>query len=133
MKCSCGERCEPTRYKEASAAGPESLTWKCKVCGTEWKTQIVYSQHQIQTAWVRSSTSKDGICPVCDGSTILPSGRYCQNCGGQTMYGEPTGRVPLRPDGSPCKHDFEFKELGPCLSEYTCRHCGFKYQIDSGD
>jgi hypothetical protein len=81
----------------------------------------------------KESKMKDGICPVCDGSKTQPPGRDCQNCGGQTMYGKPTGRVPLRPDGSPCKHDYDFEDLGPCLSGYTCRHCGFKYRIDSGD
>ena len=59
MKCSCGEKVDPTRYEEASAAGPGTLVWRCRVCGTEWKTQIVYTSSQIQTAWVRSFTASE--------------------------------------------------------------------------
>ena len=59
MECSCGEKVDPTRCEEASAAGPEALVWRCRVCGTEWKTQIVYASSQIQTAWVRSFTASE--------------------------------------------------------------------------
>ena len=91
-----------------------------------------------------------GICPVCNGTTrrsaegetykkmyrgydevtdTLP----CNNCGGQTMYGKPTGEVNLRPDGTPCKHEFNFANVGRCLTRYTCNHCKYSYEIDSGD
>ena len=91
-----------------------------------------------------------GICPVCNGSGRRPAGndRYkhvyasydaetdtlaCNNCGGQTMYGQPSGQVPLRKDGTPCKHEYKGTTVGRCLTRYTCVHCVSSYQIDSGD
>jgi DNA-directed RNA polymerase subunit RPC12/RpoP len=57
----------------------------------------------------------------------------CTNCGGQYMYGQSSGMVRLRPDGIPCTHKYTSRTVGRCLTEYTCEHCGEKYQIDSGD
>jgi len=95
-----------------------------------------------------------GTCPVCNGTGRMPTPEYlrkygeqngwygydksddcctCTNCGGQTMYGRPTGQVPLRPDGTPCKHEYTSATVGRCLTEYLCVHCGDRYQIDSGD
>lgn len=91
-----------------------------------------------------------GTCPVCNGSGRVPAGDYkykhvvagydaatdtlkCTNCGGQYMYGQPTGEVRLRADGTPCTHSYKSKTVGRCLTEYTCEHCGDRYQIDSGD
>ena len=91
-----------------------------------------------------------GICPVCNGSGRISAENVphkkvfagydaatdtlgCRNCGGQTMYGVPTGKVPLRADGTPCKHEYVSKVAGRCLTDYTCKHCNHRYQIDSGD
>lgn len=91
-----------------------------------------------------------GTCPVCNGTGRVPAGNDpykkmyssydaetdtlpCNNCGGQTMYGRPTGQVRLRDDGTPCRHEYTSRIVGRCLTEYTCRHCGHSYQIDSGD
>jgi len=95
-----------------------------------------------------------GVCPVCNGSGHMPCpddlrdygvkhGWYgyradddtvtCTNCGGQYMYGRPTGEVRLNKDGEPCKHSYTSQTVGRCLTEYTCQHCGDRYQIDSGD
>lgn len=91
-----------------------------------------------------------GICPVCNGSGRVPAGDYkyknviagydkesdtlrCTNCGGQYMYGNPKGIVRLDQDGEPCRHEYTSKTVGRCLTEYTCKHCGDRYQIDSGD
>ncbi len=91
-----------------------------------------------------------GVCPVCNGSGRTPAGdnKYksitagydketdtfgCNNCGGQRMYGQPTGEVQLRADGTPCKHEYDYKKLGNCYHGYTCKHCGDRYEIDSGD
>ena len=93
-----------------------------------------------------------GTCPVCNGTGRVPvpahQQRYknvyasydadtdtlaCTNCGGQTMYGRPTGQVPLNKDGQPCKHSYPSRTVGRCLTEYTCSECGHRYQIDSGD
>lgn len=92
----------------------------------------------------------EGVCPVCNGTgrnnvgdkpykesfagydketNTLP----CNNCGGQTMYGKPTGKVRLRPDGTPCIHSYGSRNVGRCLTEYKCVHCGYTYTIDSGD
>ena len=93
-----------------------------------------------------------GVCPVCNGSGRMPLSDFaqrfkhvlagydaetdtlrCDNCGGQYMYGRPTGEVRLREDGTPCKHVYESKTIGRCLTKYTCIHCADSYDIDSGD
>ena len=95
-----------------------------------------------------------GTCPVCNGTTRKPcpdnlreygqkNGWYgydkadntvtCDNCGGQTMYGKPTGVTYLRKDGTPCKHEYKSEKRGNCYYKYTCIHCGYAYDIDSGD
>lgn len=95
-----------------------------------------------------------GTCPVCNGTGHMPcpdhlrnygqkNGWYgyraeddtvtCNNCGGQRMYGTPSGKVPLNKKGEPCTHKYSGRTIGRCLTEYICEHCGDKYQIDSGD
>ena len=93
-----------------------------------------------------------GTCPVCNGSGRVPvpesMERYknvisgydaqtdtlpCTNCGAQYMFGRATGQVRLREDGRACKHEYSSRTVGRCLTEYTCKHCGDRYQIDSGD
>jgi hypothetical protein len=93
-----------------------------------------------------------GVCPVCNGlgRVEVPESmeRYknvisgydaqtdtlpCTNCGAQYMFGRATGQVRLREDGTPCKHEYSSRTVGRCLTEYTCKHCGDRYQIDSGD
>ena len=94
---------------------------------------------------------KMGTCPVCNGTGAVPMtdkelvwakswalnidgvNRACANCGGQTMSCCGTGRVLLRPDGTPCQHEYEHELLGNCYHGYTCKHCGDIYAIDSGD
>ena len=89
-------------------------------------------------------------CPVCNGSkrksaTNRTYKSYivgydsetdtipCTNCGGQYMYGEPTGQVKVNKSNLPCKHRYTTKEIGRCLTQFTCIECGDIYQIDSGD
>lgn len=91
-----------------------------------------------------------GTCPVCNGTGRVEAGDYryknviagydpatdtlpCRNCGGQYMFGAPTGEVQLREDGTPCVHSYKSETIGRCLTEYTCIHCGDSYQIDSSD
>lgn len=91
-----------------------------------------------------------GTCPVCNGSGRVSAGdsKYkkviagydietdtfrCNNCGGQRMYGSPTGEVKLRSDGTPCTHEYEGVNRGRCWTVYTCKHCKDSYDIDSGD
>ena len=91
-----------------------------------------------------------GTCPVCNGSKRKPAGdnKYkksiatydeatdtfaCTNCGGQTMALTATGLVRLRPDGTPCTHEYIHKQLGNCWHGYKCKHCGDRYDIDSSD
>jgi hypothetical protein len=105
-------------------------------CGSERREKFVFfdvvrsiiAMHQREPKIV-----KTGVCPVCEGSCILPSGKECNNCGGQTMSGRPTGKVPLRPDGTPCTHKYESFSSGRCLTTYVCSLCGHRYDIDSGD
>lgn len=88
-----------------------------------------------------------GVCPVCDGSkqVLLTENekKYswnkdkthtdCRNCGSQYMYGRARGEVNLRPDGTPCTHEYKSTTIGRCLTEYKCIHCSDRYEIDSGD
>jgi hypothetical protein len=98
-----------------------------------------------------NATAEVGICPVCNGTARIPAGdtKYktimasydaatdtfaCRNCGGQTMACRGTGRVRLRPDGTPCTHKYQGRQLGNCYWEYTCTEgCGDRHCIDSGD
>ncbi len=95
-----------------------------------------------------------GTCPVCNGTGHMPcpdnlraggqrSGWYgyraeddtvtCTNCGGQTMSMKATGKVRLRPDGTPCTHKYHGRNAGRCYTVYDCEYCGDSYAIDSGD
>ncbi len=95
------------------------------------------------------------VCPVCNGTKRMPTpdhlrkyaeayGWYgyqkdddcctCTNCGGQTMYGEATGKSFLRSDGiTPCTHEYKIESRGRCYTVYTCIHCEYSYGIDSSD
>lgn len=96
--------------------------------------------------------SEQGICPVCNGTKQVAirddQRRYqhmnalridadheqCRNCGGQTMSLRATGKVNLRPDGTPCTHSFKGRNAGNCYNIYTCIHgCGTQFDIDSSD
>lgn len=95
-------------------------------------------------------------CPVCNGTCRQPADTFgasaqyarkngwygydketdtvdCRNCGSQYMWSKPTGMVRTRPDGTACEHSYTSKTVGRCLTEYTCTHCGDRYQIDSSD
>ncbi len=93
-----------------------------------------------------------GICPVCGGTCRVPvpedAQEYkkviagydkvtdtfpCSNCGGQYMMSHPTGEVPLRPDGTPCKHEYTSETVRNCYHKHICKHCGDTHFIDSGD
>ena len=102
-----------------------------------------------------------GVCPACNGTKkillrcqvekgfvyyegseyfdetrdlkIHTEERNCNNCGAQYYYGTATGMVKLREDGTPCRHEYESKNLGRCYNSYTCKHCGDYHTIDSSD
>lgn len=89
-----------------------------------------------------------GVCPVCSGTGRAPAeskqwGRgwdkvtdtvSCYNCGGQTMWGNATGKTPLRRDnGEPCVHEYDSWQRGRCWTQYVCKHCVYSFDIDSGD
>lgn len=91
-----------------------------------------------------------GTCLVCSGSGRVAAGDYkykhvvagydketdtlaCTNCGAQYMYGRSSGKVRLDKNGEPCVHRYTSRNVGRCLTEYTCIQCGDNYQIDSGD
>ena len=79
--------------------------------------------------------------PICFPVTISVLAGYdeqtdtlpCNNCGGQYMFGRPTGQVRLNKDGEPCTHQYVSKYIGRCLTEYFCVWCADKHTIDSGD
>jgi hypothetical protein len=93
-----------------------------------------------------------GTCPVCNGTLRKDVGpnpsRWanifkgydketntlpCNNCGSQYMFGTPKGEVNLRPDGTPCTHEYKTKTISNCYHRSTCIHCGDEFHIDSGD
>lgn len=91
-----------------------------------------------------------GTCPVCNGSGQIPltdedktyswnknkTHKGCSNCGGQYMFGTPTGKVRLNKDGVPCKHEYEANSpfgRNRGITDYKCKHCGDSYTIDSTD
>lgn len=92
-----------------------------------------------------------GTCPVCNGTSrrSASSEPYktvyagydattdtlpCYNCGSQYMFGKSSGKVRLRLDNNePCVHSYKGQNVGRCLTQYTCQHCGDSHQIDSGD
>ena len=99
-------------------------------------------------------TNERGVCPICNGTGHMPcpdnmrkyglsNGWYgyridddtvtCRNCGGQTMYGKPSGTVLLNKAGVPCVHEYSSYSKGRCYTGYVCIHCGDSYDIDSGD
>lgn len=97
-----------------------------------------------------SNSNNNGQCPVCNGTTRISAGKVdypkslygynidnntipCNNCGGQYMYGKPSGVVPLRKDGTPCVHEYAGRSGGRYYTIYTCKHCSSSYSIDSGD
>jgi len=101
----------------------------------------------------KSVIKEFGVCPVCNGTGHKPcpdnlrvygvkNGWYgyrasddtvsCDNCGAQKMFGQATGKVPLRDNGEPCKHEYIGKTAGRSYSRYTCLHCNDQYEVDSG-
>jgi hypothetical protein len=93
---------------------------------------------------------KMGTCPACNGTKRVPAGdnphkacvsgydkstdtNECRNCGYQYMCSTAKGVVPLRPDGTPCLHEYESWDAGRCLTGHICKHCGDRYDIDSSD
>ena len=86
-------------------------------------------------------------CPKCSGTTFIPltekektyswnkgrDTRKCDNCGGQYQSCSPRGYVKKLPDGTGCSHLYVSAKVRNCLTEYTCKHCNEKYQIDSSD
>lgn len=58
----------------------------------------------------------------------------CDNCGGQTMSCHAYGwTLPNPSTGEGCKHEYNYRSGGRCYHLYTCKHCGYHYDIDSGD
>lgn len=90
-------------------------------------------------------------CPECSGTLRVPykldpswkkviygydeatDSLPCHNCGGQYQWGKPSGQVGSDYSGNACRHQYEGRNAGRCLTEYTCKFCGDRYQIDSGD
>lgn len=89
------------------------------------------------------------VCPVCNGTTRMPAfGQWaatvasydpathtfaCTNCGGQRMFGKPSGRVPLDKAGNPCTHKYAAVDHRNGYTVYLCENCGDIYDIDTGD
>lgn len=86
-------------------------------------------------------------CPKCNGSGVMPltdkektyswnkgrATRECDNCGAQYQMCQSRGYVRPNREGTPCLHSYSGKNVGNCLTKYTCKHCGEQFEIDSGD
>ena len=83
--------------------------------------------------WGTAGYQPAGPGPFVDGQGYEGGTFPCNNCGGQTMSSRATGQVPLRPDGTPCLHEYVHTKIGRCYYQSDCKHCGHRYHIDSGD
>lgn len=104
----------------------------------------------FKTFYSANMMNQDLTCPVCNGTgrrtTTDPFKKVlvgydtltdtvpCNNCGGQTMFGRASGKVrPRKDNGQPCVHEYDSYNIGRCLTQYVCKHCDYRFQIDSGD
>lgn len=87
--------------------------------------------------WGIAGYQPAGPGPFVDGQGYEGGTLPCTNCGGQTMFGTPTGLVPLRADGTPCLHTYAEhstpQERQRGAHRYRCTGCGERNTIDSGD
>lgn len=86
-----------------------------------------------------------GICPVCNSTKQQKLSPYdyknhkdqthkpCLNCGGQYMYGTPTGFSPINKEGNPCHHVYKITNKTSTYRIYSCVNCSLVFDIDSGD
>jgi hypothetical protein len=98
------------------------------------------------------ATPTTAVCPVCNGTLRQSAGDgpyrqwaagyrasdntiACQNCGGQRMFGTPTGFVPLNKTGVPCTHNYSViqNERYSHVHSCVCLECGDTFELDSGD
>ena len=82
---------------------------------------------------VINTSEQEKYCSIYAGYDKQTHTLGCGNCGSQYMFGRPTGEVKLRPDGTPCTHEYVSKTVGKCYHRSECIHCGDAYHIDSGD
>lgn len=96
-----------------------------------------YIKHNARwNHWSIAGYEPAGPGPFVDGQGYEGGTLPCTNCGGQTMSLKATGQVRLRPDGTPCKHEYKLRDgsnPGRGWYRYECRHCGDQYDLDSGD
>lgn len=97
--------------------------------------QVVKAKLSVKFDPLRSQGGKFGYRPDLVGHYIDVDLKWWGD-GSLTIEAEDVGR-----DGQiydlyaweGCEHEFEHKLLGNCYHGYTCKHCGHKYSIDSGD
>lgn len=74
--------------------------------------------------------SMDGFDPS---TRTLP----CHNCGNPYLGTAPTGTVPLRPDGTPCTHEYRAvysdHQGESSMYLYECLWCPVSYRLDYVD
>jgi hypothetical protein len=121
----------------------DQKTGVCPVCdGTTRRPVEEDGQRYIKYVarwdhWSVAGYQPAGSGPFVDGQGYEGGTFPCTNCGGQYMSMRATGRVPLRADGTPCKHQYKDDETrsnhrrGWHVS--NCIHCGDCLMIDSGD
>jgi hypothetical protein len=118
------------------------LQGACPVCDGSTRRPVPeerrrYIKHNARWGhWGLSGYQPAGTGPFADGQGYEGGTLPCRNCGGQYMSGKATGRVPLRPDGAPCRHEYRDTtesnhDRGWHVSK--CAHCGDRLTIDSGD
>lgn len=72
-------------------------------------------------------------CPKCNGTKYY-NNTPCNNCGGQYMFGEPTGFTRYNKLGVPCLHAYTITySTSRGYHTYKCNYCSSEFHIDSGD
>jgi hypothetical protein len=114
----------------------------CPVCAGSARKPVPeesrrYIKHNARWGhWGIAGYEPAGQPPFADGSGYEGGTLPCTNCGGKTMSLKGTGTVPLRPDGTPCIHEYtQTSRSNPRRGyhDYECKHCNYRYVIDSGD
>ncbi len=71
-------------------------------------------------------------CPKCAGTKLFKN-VPCNNCGGQYMFGEPTGKSRYNSLGLPCLHEYTISLVSKCYYTYKCNYCTLQFHVDTGD
>lgn len=93
-----------------------------------------FKRRRFNEHWIFQLTPTNKFtvpCPCCSYS-IGDSTNNCVNCGGQTQFGQATGKSYINIHGQPCTHVYASQVIGRSHTKYTCKLCKYNFHIDSG-